>query len=400
MATESPEVTTNKPRARRSSVVRYARYIKRVLNVVAPGMSINKVALTILEKVLELLIQGLTQRAVQVCDKPTLNGRNLEAAALSLVTNRSVVAAGEQAVANFTESKMDSKSDHHATPIAATARAHVIIPPSIFRAALGKSVRRVTETAPVFCAGVTEAVLKHILTSTLEVARAESAKRIQLRHVVLAVQNDAELAHVIVNQLGVVLPVQVVAPPHTDDKRRKTRRAVKVQSNIRKSQSSTHLQLQKLPFKRWVAAVTPTDVQWRYAHDFHDTLQQYIEARAVELFRSARLLTEHAGRQVMRHSDVHILTAIQVSGLAQRAPPAGKSVCPKRYLHGLRRLSRKAGVTSITTDALLEAHRMITAHLAAVMNGATIVTHSQQKHIVTTDHLRAGLALNGISAAL
>lgn len=405
------------PKKKTPTATKYGLYVHRVLTAHNRGSTISRAAVSSVGQITGVFADLLARRAADMADAVTVSARDILMASGTLLEGdlrACAVAAGTRAVTNFNASqgKEDAKQDQSEDKekekqkhTAATVRAGLIVPPSLIRKGLQAVSKRVSLTAPVMAAGVVQEVMRTLLDGALVKAGEAKAKRVKSRHVALAVAADAALDSLVNGQLHVVLPDGgvIVAPKEgarEEVKEKRTRRGMKVARNIRKLQSGTDTQFQKLPFKRWCTAVLEAigGADCRFSHDFFDVLQTYTEARAVDLFQSAALMTSHSGRQVVQHKDISTVLAIARSVPTKSLPNVAAIVekCASQQ-HAMRRLSRRAGITGISSSAIQHAQTFLCHHLAAVLNSVASMATSQRKKVLTVDHIKAGLAMLGIS---
>lgn len=411
-ATPATEVVAKRdaPKKKTPTATKYGLYVHRVLTAHNRGSTISRAAVSSVGQITGVFADLLARRAADMADAVTVSARDILMASGTLLEGdlkARAVAAGTRAVSNFNASqgKEDDKEKEKQKHTAATVRADIIVPPSLIRKGLQAVSKRVSLTAPVMAAGVVQEVMRTLLDGALVKAGEAKAKRVKSRHVALAVAADAALDSLVNGQLHVVLPDGgvIVAPKEgarEQVKEKRTRRGMKVARNIRKLQSGTESQFQKLPFKRWCTAVLEAigGADCRFSHDFFDVLQTYTEARAVDLFQSAALMTSHSGRQVVQHKDISTVLAIARSVPTKALPNVAAIVekCASQQ-HAMRRLSRRAGITGISSSAIQHAQTFLCHHLAAVLNSVAMLATSQRKKVLTVDHIKAGLGMLGIS---
>lgn len=306
-------------------------YLGRVLKQVHPDTSITGKALDELNSAIFYLGKVLVKKAEYVASQQgrvTITAREIQTAVRLLLPGelaKHAVSDGVKAVTKF-NSSTEGKS---------ATRAGLVVPPALARRYFGAKKNkskvqhymagtsmRVGNAAPVYLAAVLEYIAAEILELGGNAARDNKLQRIKVRHLMIAIENDAELTKlftlkmkVILGSAGVLPNIQAVLLPETDKhgKKKRSKKSRKTKpatggipkphrflpgtvalQEIRKYQKSTEFLLRREPFKRLVREVAQdfkTDI--RFSASSFTALQEYFESYLVKLLDMANMEALH-----------------------------------------------------------------------------------------------------------
>lgn len=360
-------------------------YIHRVLKKVdTDGYSLGKATVSQVSAMLMYFARTLATRAAAMTNKITVDERAVLLAVQSLLdehhsqTLKKALDALEAFKASHGTSETESWS----------AKANLVLPPSLFRGMLRKVGKRVSLLAPVFFAGVMEEIMAAMLVAAKTKAASLGEKRLSIKHVMGGVQDTPLLKHILDHH------VHVVVPGFHEDSKQVVSKA-KASKKQRVIGTPGKAQLQAAPFKRLCVSTLDTidSDKWRFSADFLDALQAYIESYTVQQFRVADELAHHAKRKVVKAKDVQAMLHIQHTHRTGSIAPV------KSMESGMRRLARVAGLTSVSPGAIVLMQQDMHAHLHTVLNTTSMVAKSQRLKTLGVDHLKESLSLQGVCMA-
>ena len=364
-------------------------YIHRVLKKVdTDGYSLGKATVSQVSAMLMYFARTLAARAAAMANKVTVDERAVLLAMKSLLNEHH-----SQTLNRPFDALRDFKASHGTSETESwSAKANLVLPPSLFRGMLRKVGKRVSLLAPVFFAGVMEEILTTMLVAAKTKAASLGEKRLSIKHVMGGVQDTPLLKHILDHHVHVVVPGFHEACKAKKDSKAKGETKAKAS---KKQREIGKAQLQAAPFKRLCVSTLNTidSDKWRFSADFLDALQAYIESYTVQQFRVADELAHHAKRKVVKAKDVHAMLHIQPTHRTGSIAPV------KSMESGMRRLARVAGVTSVSPGAIVLMQQDMHAHLHTVLNTTSMVAMSQRLKTLGVDHLKESLSLHGVCMA-
>lgn len=351
-------------------------YIHRALKKVdTEGYSLAKSTVAQISILLLSFARTMANRTIQLINRVTVDDRAVCFAARSLLDEHylPVFSKGHKAMEEY----KSTLGQQYKETMSSTARAGLVLPPSLFRRLLCKGAKRVSLTAPVFFAGMMEELMLTMLLAAKGVAAAQGDKRLTMSHVMAGVAATPLLKHIMDKHVHAVIPALPKA----------TKRG-------KESSTAKGLKLQMMPFKRLCMSILESleRDKSRFSADFFHALQHYIETYIVQQFGAADHLARHAKRKVVKEKDVQVLLHIH--------PSTGKrtaALAPVKSMEsGMRRLARVAGLTHVSPGAVALMQGEMHAHLTTVLNATSMVAHSHRLKTLSVDHLREGLSLQGV----
>ena len=197
--------------------ISFATYIQRVLKQVAPQIGLSGVAVHTLESVSVDVLKRLGETAfdlVQRAKRKTLSERDLQAAVRLLLHGelaKAAVREGVKAITTYNAGRVEGSRSARAGLVMSVARVERFL-----RAMMPHT--NMSEAAPVYAAAVLEYVLTELLELSANAARDHKRKRIVPRHLLLVIENDSELSHLlnhnaIIARGGVLPDIQAALLP-------------------------------------------------------------------------------------------------------------------------------------------------------------------------------------------
>ena len=377
-------------------------------------------------KNLATTISSMVVNLLNNSDRLTVNHKDIETAVnLLFPINLAILATkkGSQSVQYFlTTSSKDKKSANKAL------RSGLIIPPYIaekflrmtnFETNKIMTTLSVTEWAPVYLAAVLEFISKEIFTSAIRETKTNNLKTIGVKHLQKAVLKDDDLS-CLFNRLhfkwimGGCL--EYIHPSLIPDKQKtqklanlrrkvnknkdiskKTRKMLpgtKALKDIKKYQKTTGLLQRKEHFKRFVKVILQelTTEKINFSRGSLEYIQAYIEDTLCDILRKCVLLMIHGNRETIEAKDLELYISLfentkdyKTNGSEHLAKP------------GLRRISLKAGVKRIGSDAFPVLRELASIHLYRLLGACVMIMQRESYKTITLNFLKRAGSFVGIN---
>jgi len=265
--------------------------------------------------------------------------------------------AGKDAVSKYNS----SKGGKGTKPIPASTRAGLIIAPS--RVAKFFTCQRKSKLTSVYIAAVVETVLEDILKRAAKSVHDAKRSRIMSSDLAVAVRGDGALAHFVHKGLHFS-----VAHAKADKDIQQVKEGEKIRrktkSKINQAQKSTNFMLRRARVARIIKAII-NDKSVRLSSNASLAIQAWLEKRAVDFMRGARAIAENCGRKRVSLGDMETVRKIKDVSHS----PAPKSVVDMFEVGSVGKLVKRAGVISISKEALHDLISCMAGNLVDFVRG-------------------------------
>jgi len=282
----------------------------------------------------------------------------------------------------------------------------------------------VSQTAPVFMAGVIESIETFVLQLASKVTIEDKRKTITVRDLLLGTMNNEETMSVLkvlnISWLGGGVNPSIhpsLLPTKEKQtqlalKRRKARKeagngpgianrkalpGTKALRNIRKYQRTTGLLQRKEHFKRFVKEYMTFiwgEEQVHFNAGVIEYLQLFIEEQISNVFSKAVLAMVHSGRETVEERDIQLVWNLirpqtfhecEFLGLENMAEP------------GIQRLSLRGGVKRLSQNSFDITRRIMAEYLYNLLNVSSVLMKRQKIRTMSIQFLRRGASLLGFN---
>jgi len=336
-------------------------YVRRILKAIDANISIVGQAANQLNDLLNTLGSRLAAQAVgDVKADETLGLHHIQYAVKMLFPDDLKKKALE--AIDTAKSKFDSASK---TTRSKASRAGLFIPPASAKKFFTVPNRK-SKHLSIALAAVLEYVVTEILTLAANYTRDNKKIRIKPRALMMVVAQDEDLKHLVSDvlnfsfsdagevphihqaQLPVAKPRKRRAKLEEGQKRR-ARPGTTAIREIRKLQKTDDLLIQKEPIRRLAKACAPEGV--RFAKLAISAIHSYTEQFAIDVLKRAQKDALHAKRVRVSVEDIHKAEECDKAEYTLKASLIDElGVNLKKG--GLVRLARRAGVKTMTSDAI------------------------------------------------
>ena len=433
----------------KKSAITWKSYIKRVLKQVHPDIGISGNALSQMNSLISYIatLHANSARDIIMDErKKTVTSREIQTSVrifLPPMLAKIAVSEGNKAVDKFESSTPPpTTSGEKRVYTSRSYRAGLNFPPSFaekYIRQFGASSLAVGRGAGVYLAAVLEYLTAEILELAGNAALDSRKRRIIVRHMTLAIENDDELRIICKNFSflgGGVIPYihSAFLPSKKTTKKsshessvrkadgeggvRKTGRESSVKKShryrpgtvtlraIRRLQRSSGLLLQKAPFERVArecAAEAYSD-SMRFSLDAVEMLQYYVEQEIVEFVRIAVTIVIHSGRGTLESKDVDITRdiikttsdSILYDEYHIRAAPSIHGITNP----GLLRLCHRAGCKRVSGIAYDSIRSIIGVMVYSIIKASVEITMYHRAKTISVNTLYRGAKSIGVNMAV
>lgn len=412
--------TKGKSRKSGSSSGRFLTYIPRALKAVGPDNNIASNTKYQLDQMMKAICYKIANAARQItideCKK-TIFPKEVEVA-VNLFAQPNLA----EAVTKKAAEAMETFESHKTAKNESIAdRAGLIVPPHLAEKYLrqfGHSNTALNHSTSVYLASVMEGLLREILTQASATTRESKAVIITIRHLYLAINNDADLK-ALCEHTGIRLLGGGAIPGVRDElltksaggkkkkrgkkkeeqeteegeatKKHRYRSGTVALRDIRKYQKSGSLLLQKAPFKRLVRQLGRSrSEKLSYTKQFISSVQYYVEDRLVNTCAEALRAMLHAGRKTLYTEDLQFVCGNEVSCSlsVEQLSDIGNA--------GLNRLSKRAGIKRLREGCYNMLRQIICRELENVLDDTVRMTRYHSAKTVSANMFRRAMALQGV----
>lgn len=415
----------------------FKTYIHRTLHSLYPDTHITRSALEAVDSIIRTIATKLVDRTITLTlqsDKKTISINEISAAVNLLVYDslaRSCISQGETASKLYSES-VEAESKLETTEKATLpgygksktreSRANLIFSVSAaekYLRCFDQNSLRITANSIVFFTAILQEISEEILSAGQIVAHNNDRKTISLRHLFLAVTEDANLK-CFTDNLGIVF-LQAGIEPHIEEKllekkpRTKPKRKSEVKSgvetetkshrwrpgtktlmNIRKLQKGTEMLIQHAPFIRLVREVgTGFQSNMRYTKDFFMSIQALIENDIISLMRSSILLALHSGRETVYGKDLTLLCSFRNETILDSS--SSENPVPEA---ALRKLAQRAGIKRYGEDCTKICRDFIYTRLNTYLKDMFICAQVHDVQTLSVKIFLESLSMKGINPSI
>jgi histone H2A len=171
--------------------INFRIYNRKILGQVHPDTKLTKTASDVMNGIVNVVSENITRTAEKM-SKKTITERSVQTAVricLGGELGKHAVSEGTKAVTKVFASKESKQAERTAL----AKRAGLQIPPARMRKILKKNGLRVAVSAAVYLAAVLEYLVAEIFELAGNAARDAKKSTLNIRHMMLAIENDEEL---------------------------------------------------------------------------------------------------------------------------------------------------------------------------------------------------------------
>jgi histone H2A len=320
-------------------------YIRRALRQVHVDTSITGKALNEVNAIVNYLGMAFTKRAIAIAghdDKKTISTRTIQTAVRMELPGelaKHAVSEATKAVTKYNASR-PSKTEHIAPKTKAlkkkkkSERAGLMFAPSRVLRFFKKYNLRIAEGMSIYLAAVLEYLTAEILELAGNAARDYKKRKINVRHVYLAIEMDEELRklleknHVVLAGGGVIPYVRLEVEAKSKSKKSKKSKKPAAEGvaaphrfrpgtvalrNIKKQQrQSDCLYFNKSSFGEFARQIGHDfSDELRFSSDALIALQMFSEQHLVDLLNNANNVAIHAGRTRVEPKDIRLVRHVR-----------------------------------------------------------------------------------------
>lgn len=434
--TTSPTKTADKTRRTVKKSPDFKSYIRKLQKNVNGESGVNASALMALNALTEAVGWKISDHAsmnAKASNKSTISVGDVIAAVRQVVPGKlgnDLAAAGTTASEKFTSANV-AKNGKGAKNSSAS-KAGLIFSPALAKKLLNKkgtSRLRVAASSASALAGALQAMVRQLLTAA-DASRAESKKKtLSPRYLALAIANHSDFSQ-LTDEMGAFIlgggvkvemneklaPTQDTLRKRTNLRNKLHNRAVKNQLKEkervrgkassyvtatrkikREQKASAGLVLPRASFRRCIASyVAGLKDDVRFGSKSSLYLQQYVEAKATDMFKDIVSLSVHAGRYTLGTADVEL--AMRMSKLRESPVSFFTADKNKKGLPNSRinRICRRAGALRVSKDAYDALRKVMEAIASSVVLPATVLLSSKRTKTINPLTLKAGALSNDI----
>lgn len=406
---------------KRKRTYSFAPSSKKILRRMYADMFLHKDAAAVIHSLAAALTMRLCRETAALTVKKTLTSADLQRVTNMLLPAdlaKHATSCATKANTQYLVSKSTPIApDESNKPVSKAKRANLDLSPALALHYMKEvTTSRLGETAGVYLAAVVEYIIAEVLEAAAKEASAAKFKGIFTRHIYLSIANDGDMSTLFFHTLKVVIPNGGVVPQVHQALLEKTRRTTTNRKpkegetklkhrfrpgtvalrNITKMQRSTDLELRCAPFVRVLRKLCAAYSEVRFSQSSTRVLQSLAESMIVKWLQGANLMALHAKRKKVITDDVRAYLAVMNEGII--ATPASEPL--PIGIAGLRRLSYRAGVKSISDTTLVELTKYLHQAMSNNMKAIVQLLSRDKKRTVTVEHVKQALGVVGVQIAV